>query len=145
MAAPLRGLPCLRPWGRTPPLEILATPLVHDTPSDIANAFNKHFASIAYRYQINLDNAADIDLNSMCDFVDSKTSENHSDFNIPPFCESDVLKAFQSIDTSKGTGLDGLSPNLLKIAAHIVSQPLTRILIYAYINFNFQTFEKLPE
>jgi len=98
---------------------------VHHSGSEIANAFNDHFSSIADSL---IDNAhhCENDLTLLNDFIDSKVP-NDLTFDVPDFCVDYVSKALKNLDVKKGAGLDGLQPKFLVLAADVIAPSLTWI------------------
>ena len=83
-------------------------------PKDKADAFNNFFL---HHSDIDTSNA---ELPSTCDVP------AHSLTNIT-VTESDVTDLLENIDISKATGLDGISPRLLKEAGNAISKPLSKL------------------
>ncbi len=95
-------------------------------PLEIANSFNNCFTSIVQTYIPSVENAV-LDLTNMRIFVKSKIEPSDM-FSIPIMSEDQVLKFLGDLDETKTTGKDGVSANLLKMAAHVLAKPLTNIL-----------------
>ena len=53
-------------------------------------------------------------------------------FNFRAISEDDVLNALRTMDTSKATGADNISPKILKIAAPYISNVVAKIFNASY-------------
>ena len=65
--------------------------------------------------------------------VDSRILQNVH-FKIPKMTLLDLINNIKSLDATKATGLDGLSPRILKLAADVIAPSLLN-----FINMSFQT------
>lgn len=94
---------------------------------EIAEAMNMHFAAIPGKYVSNphnlLSNAVS---EAIVDYVDSKINTSNM-FSLPAVQTDFVLKQFKSINTSKATGLDGISAKALKIASPAIISAVTKM------------------
>ena len=61
--------------------------------------------------------------------VDQKVNESIPNFKFELINESLVVKTLQGLKASNASGLDNISPRMLKDAAVVVAKPLTRIVI----------------
>ena len=61
--------------------------------------------------------------------VDQKVNGSIPNFKFELVNESLVVKTLQGLKASKASGLDNISPRMLKDAAVVVAKPLTRIVI----------------
>ena len=50
------------------------------------------------------------------------------------------MKYLKTLNINKGTGLDGLTPKILKLASHIIYLPLSHII---NMSFKYDTFPKI--
>ena len=89
-----------------------------------ANDFNKFFASAAVRLKRALGNVSFKKRS-----VDQKVNGSIPNFQFELINESLVVKTLQGLKASKASGLDNISPRMLKDAAVVVAKPLTRIVI----------------
>jgi len=88
---------------------------------EIANMFNKHFISVGPKLSADLPQSK----HHFKDFFSKET--NNFEFKFKRINEDTVLNMLQKIDITKATGLDGVSPYLLKIAAPVIANSLTTI------------------
>ena len=109
----------------------------YTTPEEISNVFNEHFISIA-------DNIIDKtintkpDLTSLVDFVKRNKADNRADFSIPTISDREVLKTIKSLPSNVATGLDGISPLLLKLIAPAIAPSLAKVINCSIINSSVQ-------
>ena len=90
----------------------------------IANGFNNFFASAAVRLK-----RAFGSVSFKKRSVDQKVNGSIPNFKFELVNESLVVKTLQGLKASKASGLDNISPSMLKDAAVVVAKPLTRIVI----------------
>jgi len=85
--------------------------------SEIAEALNIHFTTVGAELAATLD-TSDINFsNYIC---------NHSSkFKLVHTSNCEIQKLLENINPEKATGLDGIPPRLLKLAAPVLSKPLT--------------------
>ena len=88
----------------------------------IANAFNMFFTSAVTRLRQSLD------LGSNERRFTHVVNRSLPDFKFKMVDESFTSNALRQLKTSKASGLDGISPRLLKDAAEVISKPLTQII-----------------
>ncbi len=98
---------------------------VHDD-SGIASTFNNHFAKICTKSELPESSDSKEFSEKLEEHVKSKKQE-HVLFSIPPMTEDFVYKQLQNLDASKATGLDNLSPFILKQSAPVITPVLTKI------------------
>ena len=96
-------------------------------PTEIANAFNKHFTNI----QQNTDTVIPVvDTNKqnqrLTDFVENRIN-NSTVFHIPQISLKQVVEDLKQIPDNKATGLDGIGIKPLKVALNAVTSSLTHI------------------
>ena len=98
----------------------------------VASKLNKYFASVAELLNKNTSsgNSLDFDTNKISDFVDSKVPTN-TQFTIPFITPEQVLLHINTLEVSKSTGLDGIGPRIIKLAAKSLS-PSIIFLVYLY-------------
>ena len=96
--------------------------LKDDNSIDIANIFNKFFAScVANLKSENMSTSTN--LSKLLNFVNNKISQN-TQFAIPPVKMNALLQDLLHLDISKSTGTDSIGPMILKVSApHLVCLP----------------------
>ena len=94
-------------------------------PQDIANSFNELFANIADA--INVPEGTNGTHHALKDFVNHRTENSTTNFDIPPIAEEFVLKEVQSLEDAKSVGLDGLPTKLLHLGANAITSSVTKI------------------
>ena len=100
-----------------------------NSPLEISNAFNDHFASIADAIIENSQSHGN-DFIKLADFINSKLPHDVS-FDIPDFSVDYVRDSLRKLNVKKGTGLDGLQPKFLVMAADIIAPSLTWIFNFS--------------
>ena len=108
-------------------------------PEEICEHFNNHFSSIAE----SIINAPKSNFNSpkLNDYVNDKVGENKFVF----YCitPEDVYSELIKINVNKSTGLDGISPNILKISAPVICDSITHIFNLSLCTGNFPSRFKI--
>ena len=91
----------------------------------IANGFNSFFASVASRLMQSLRGGGSPSRSSRrMHLADRPLPE----FKFDVVTEEFTAKALKNLKASKASGLDNISPRLLKDSTNVIAQPLTRIL-----------------
>ena len=97
-------------------------------PSEVANVLNNYFASISSKYipvrQTRLDTKS---VSKISNFIDSKIGDKNRYFSSPPITTDFVLQELKHMPSTKATGLDDISINVLKLAAPEVVSSITYI------------------
>ena len=99
---------------------------------DVIEQLNYFFSSISKRLKSDDSQTNDIneyDFTNLKDYVDSKVP-NEINFKIPFMKDAELTNALQSLNTKKSTGLDGLSPKILKLSARIIGPSLLKMINY---------------
>ena len=94
-------------------------------PEETANSFNDFFTSVFQQYNSEEEYGNCIS-DKLKDFIKNKLPQDVR-YHIPLLTLTFVRRQLQSLDTSKATGLDGLSAKFLKISTDIIAEPLTKI------------------
>ena len=87
---------------------------------NVATKLNDYFTSIADILNKNQKESPDPDLDRLQHFTNSKLPEN-TFFHIPLITSGQVLSYINKLDSSKATGVDGLGPRIIKLAANILT------------------------
>ena len=97
-------------------------------PNEVGNVLNDYFASISSKYiparQTCLDTKS---VNKISNFIDSRPGDKKSNFSIPPVTTDFVLQQLKHMPSTKATGLDDISVNVLKLAAPAIVSSITYI------------------
>ena len=91
----------------------------------MANMLNEFFVNIASGLSPN-STPSELDTSRLESFVSSKLDHLDTQFNIPAITEQDTMRMIHNLSSRKGTGSDGISVKILKLAAPVLCQPLTR-------------------
>ena len=94
---------------------------------NIATKLNEYFTSIADILNGNQTESAYPDFDRLQHFTNSKLPEN-TFFHIPLITSDQVLSYINKLDSSKATGIDGLGPRIIKLAANVLA-PSIAILV----------------
>ncbi|MCU7800562.1 MAG: reverse transcriptase family protein [gamma proteobacterium symbiont of Lucinoma myriamae] len=95
----------------------------------IVNKLNSYFANISDRLKTTnqVDNYNQNDLNKLKTFIETKVP-NEVQFNIPLMTMSGLINEIKALDITKATGIDGLSPKILKSSVDILSVTLLKMI-----------------
>ena len=66
-------------------------------------------------------------LTKLTDFVNNKVPDT-TYFNIPYITTEQVLSVIKALDASKATGLDGIGPKIMKLAANCLSPGIADLI-----------------
>ena len=94
---------------------------------DIAFKLNEFFASVCNQFNFGNDPANHPDLNKLKTYVESKIP-SHVDFTVPYITPEEVNAFLHALDPTKATGIDGLGPRILKMAANILSPSIASLI-----------------
>ena len=70
------------------------------------------------------------DFTNLKDYADSKVP-NEINFKIPFMKDAELTNGLESLNAKKSTGLDGLSPKILKLSARIIGPSLLKMINYS--------------
>lgn len=96
---------------------------------NIANKLNTYFASVAEILNDNNSNGntSSVDLNKISQYIDKKVPKDIQ-FAIPLITPEQVTMHINKLDPSKSTGLDGLGPRIIKLAAQALSPSIASLI-----------------
>ena len=94
-----------------------------EDPTELANSFNNFFVNIAAKLK---EPIASSNHDKLKDFCKSKLPEN-TKFIINNIEKDKVLYQLTTLDSSKATGIDGIGPRLLKLAAPYIADDIAYI------------------
>ena len=94
----------------------------------MASEFNSPFSSVADKLRSLLPQT-NFDMSKLINFVRSK-KDNNVLVSIPPITEVKVIDFLQSISSHKASGIDKLSPRMLKLAAPIIAPSIAKLINY---------------
>ena len=89
---------------------------------DIANCFNSYFSTVGQKLADAFDDDADVDADENLDGAASRR------FMFTEVTPDEVYKQLMKMSTGKTTGLDDISPRLLKAGAPVIAGPLASIM-----------------
>ena len=111
-----------------------------DNIEDICNNFNNHFSSVAERIIKNSN------LNASTEKLDNWVSSKlwlENTFSYTCILPEEVLTELLKLNIHKSSGLDGISPNILKMSATVIYESLTHIFNSSLCTGNFPSKLKL--
>jgi len=88
---------------------------------DIANCFNQYFSTVGQKLAEAFDD-------TQYDIADPVDDAGPRQFMFTDVTTDEVYKQLAKMPTGKATGLDDISPRLLKTAARVIAGPLARIM-----------------
>ena len=96
---------------------------------DIANKLNKYFASVAeiLNDSNSIRNISNLDFDKISCFIDRKVPKDIH-FVIPLITPEQVFMHINKLDSTKATGLDGLGPRIIKLAAQALSPSIAALI-----------------
>ena len=120
----------------TLPDELFTGDKTFNTHTDVINKLNAFFANISETIQ-----KATPDTSQSTEYDPSKLNEhvnsripNNVFFKIPTLTMNNLKSTLNSLDATKATGLDGISPRILKLAGDVIAPSLLTM-----INMSFET------
>ena len=102
----------------------------YSSSQEIVNIFADHFVDVASKVISSKNwsnNTEYVSSDVFLDNIDKKVPKN-STFSVPHISCSDLESQLRNIAVNKATGMDGISGNLLKSVAPIISVPLANII-----------------
>ncbi|MCG8047471.1 MAG: reverse transcriptase domain-containing protein, partial [Candidatus Thiodiazotropha endolucinida] len=108
---------------------------------NIANKLNGFFTSIADILNKHNTESPELDTARIRQYVNNKIPENTT-FHIPFITCDQVLSFINKLDPSKATGIDGLGPRIIKLAADILSPSITLLINKSIATGQFPTYLK---
>ena len=104
------------------PLSIKVNDHLFSNPEDIRRAFNQHFAEAGHLFDKLFPGLPPTGIAN-----NNSPASRVPLFSFQPFTSFEVLKALESIDTKSSIGEDLLDPYCIRLAAPIISEPLSYI------------------
>ena len=113
------------------PDELITDEGTSSDPNIIAEKLNCFFASISDKLKAEQtqqkDANASFDWDTFKSYDRNKVPE-HVHFQIPLKTYDDLLSSIRSLDITKATGLDGITPKILKLSSDVIAHPLLQII-----------------
>ena len=108
---------------------------ISHSPIDILNKLNGYFANISDRLKASSPNNSQRknDFQKLKNYIDYLIPRN-TNFKIPFMQENELITTIKKLDSSKATGLDGISAKILKLSADIIAQSLLNIINLSIYN-----------
>ena len=107
------------------PTQIIVNDQILTQDKKITNALNEHFVNVATNLNINQNSL--FDSNKIYREVNSKVPQDIW-FNIPLITNSEVSDYLLNLDVTKSTGLDQISPYILKLSTQIITPSITYLI-----------------
>ena len=93
----------------------------------IACKLNEFFASVCDHFNTHSDPVDTPDFNKLNEYISSKVP-SHISFTVPHITTQQVLEFIHGLNPNKATGLDGIGPRILKMAAHVLAPSITSLI-----------------
>ena len=110
----------------------------------IATELNAYFCSIAQILNEHNDEVSTFESDKLSNCVNSKVPENIY-FHIPLITSEQVLSFINKLDSSKATGIDGLGPRVIQIAADVLSPSIAMLINKSLLTGTFPSQMKLAK
>ncbi|KAK3105551.1 hypothetical protein FSP39_000258 [Pinctada imbricata] len=91
-----------------------------------ADKFNEYYVKLCDNLGL-IDHDNEKTLKLLKDFTQSRLGETQS-FKLKEINEEDVFKLLRNLNPNKSTGTDTIGPRILKVAASIISRPITYLI-----------------
>ena len=117
--------------------------IISDSES-VASKLNIYFSSIAQIINEHNDEVGTMEPDKLRNFVESKIPENVS-FKIPLITSEQVLSFINKLDPAKATGVDGLGPKIIKLAANVLSPSIAMLINKSLLTGTFPSQFKLAK
>ena len=88
---------------------------------------NEYFASVCDQFQTGNDPSDTLNLSKLEDYARSKIP-SHVYFTVPYVTIKQVSEFVHAVDLTKATGLDGLGPRILKMAANMPAPSIASLI-----------------
>ena len=128
----------------TLPDEIKIDNETYSNSEDIASKLNEYFASVSDHFGSHSDPVDTPDFSKLNDYVNSKVP-SHIHFSIPHITIKQVTDFIRGLSPNKATGLDGLGPRILKLAAVILAPSITSLINKSIDSAYFPTQLKIAK
>ena len=109
---------------------------------NVAAKLNDYFSSITDILNENTDESPYFE--KLQRLTDNKIPEGTL-FHIPPITCDQVVSFISRLDASKATGIDGLGPRIIKLAAHVIAPSITKLINRSIITGIFPSQLKLAK
>ena len=109
---------------------------------NVAAKLNDYFSSITDILNENSDELPNFE--KLQRLTDNKIPEGTL-FHIPSITCDQVVPFISRLDTSKATGIDGLGPRIIKLAAHVIAPSITKLINRSIITGIFPSQLKLTK
>ena len=119
------------------PMRLKLGDATEDKVPEIVETRNTQFCEIADN--IKTENHTP-DFNLLHDYIQEKLSNDDNKFKIESIQPESVMKYLNTLNINTGTGLDGLTQQILKLAEKIIYLPLSHII---NMSFKYDTFLKI--
>ena len=97
--------------------------------------FNSHFSIVTDKDR-SLFPQSNFDMSKLINFVHYK-KDNNVFFSIPPITEVKVIDCLQNISSHKPSGIDNLSPRMLKLETPIIAPSIAKLINYSFNTISF--------
>ena len=112
---------------KTLPDELKINDETYSDSQNIASKLNEYFASVCDHFSSHSDPVDAPDMKKLDDYVSRKVP-SHIHFTVPYITTQQVVEFIHGLNPTKATGIDGLGPRILKMAAGVLSPSITSLI-----------------
>ena len=98
-----------------------------NSPQEIIDEMNSYFAQVSDRLITDKLPFSDHNADVLKEFINSKKPENIH-FKVPLIKTDELESILKSLDPNKSTGIDGISPKMLKLASDVLLPSVLQII-----------------
>ena len=111
----------------TLPDELKMNDVTYSDSQNIACKLNEYFASVCDQFSSHNDSVDAPDMNKLNEYINSKVP-SHVYFSVPYITTQQVIEFIRGLNPTKATGMDGLGPRILKMAAGVLAPSITALI-----------------
>ena len=94
---------------------------------NIARKLKEYFASVCDHFSSHNNPVDAPDMNKLNEYINSKVP-SHVYFSVPYITTQQVIESIRGLNSTKATGLDGLGPRILKMAAGVLAHSIISLI-----------------
>ena len=109
------------------PDELKMNDVTYSDSQNIACKLNEYFASVCDHFSSHNDPVDAPNMNLLNEYINSKVP-SHVYFSVPYITTQQVIEFIRGLNPTKTTGMDGLGPRILKMAAGVLAPSITSLI-----------------
>ena len=111
------------------PQELIVDDITSNYPQDVAEKLNSCFANISERIKVGQPSQETFktNLNEIISYIHSLIPDDVN-FKNPLMKPTDLVTSMKSLDTTKATGIHGITPSVIKSSADVIAPSLLHII-----------------